>query len=115
MYLAERGRPLRVERPLRSRTARKGTIVNYAAALLGSAPGELRAKLGLALLRALRTLIQGVAASLLTAFPGQTLFDVSYVEAFGFSVLAAAITALASFLQNVAGILPSDPTQAVPQ
>jgi hypothetical protein len=45
---------------------------------------------------------------------GQTFFDTSYWKAFGFSLLAAGITAAASFIQNVAGILPTDPTQQDP-
>lgn len=82
--------------------------------VFGSSPGDLGSKVVLAFFRALRTFIQGTAAALVSAFPGQTFFDVSYWKAFGFSVLAAGITAVASFLQNVAGILPEDPTQKKP-
>jgi len=88
--------------------------MRYAKALIGSAPGDLGARVGLSFLRALRTFLQGVAAALVSAFPGQTFFEVTYWEAFGFSVLAAGITAVASFIQNVANILPTDPTQRVP-
>jgi hypothetical protein len=89
--------------------------VNITAILLGGAPGDFKEKVLLALVRALRTFIQGVAAALVSAFPGQTFFDVSYWEAFGFSILAAGITALASFLQNIASFLPDDPTQKKPK
>jgi hypothetical protein len=92
----------------------KGVTVNVLRALFGSSPGGVGDKIKLALLRALRTFLQGTAAALVSAFPGQTFFDVSYWEAFGFSILAAGITALASFLQNIAGILPDDPTQQAP-
>ena len=90
--------------------------INLVATLFGSAPslGGWGRKVLLAFLRALKTFIQGVAAALVSAFPGEHFFDVSYLKAFGFSVLAAGITAGASFLQNVAGFLPDDPTQTDP-
>lgn len=86
--------------------------MNLAAVLFGSSPAtSWGKKILLAFLRALRTFIQGTAGALVSAFPGQAFFDVSYWKAFGFSVLAAGITAAASFLYNVAGFLPDDPTQ----
>jgi hypothetical protein len=88
--------------------------MNALSVVFGSSPGSFGEKILLAFLRALRTFIQGVAAALVSAFPGQTFFDTSYWKAFGFSILAAGITAVASFLQNVATVLPTDPTQKVP-
>jgi hypothetical protein len=94
----------------------RGGKVNYAAVVFGSSPSDagFAKKAGLAFLRALRTFIQGVAAALVSAFPGQAFFDTTYWKAFGFSILAAGITAVASFLNNVAGFLPDDPTQQDP-
>ncbi|HEX6702362.1 MAG TPA: hypothetical protein VF101_16665 [Gaiellaceae bacterium] len=84
-------------------------------ALIGSAPsvpgGGFWSKGKLALLRALRTFLQGVAAAFPASGAGQAIFDASYWRTLGYSVLAAAITALASFIQNVANFLPDDPTQ----
>lgn len=46
--------------------------------------------------------------------PGTGILDASYWEAFGVSVLGALITAVVSFLQNVATFFPEDPTQQDP-
>jgi hypothetical protein len=43
-----------------------------------------------------------------------SIFDAGYGKAFSFAVIAAAVTALTSFLHNVAGFLPNDPTQTTP-
>lgn len=77
-------------------------------------PGGFSHKAMLAGLRALRTLIQGVAAALVTAFGGKVAFDASYAKTFGFLCLSALVTAAASFLNNVATFLPTDPTQRQP-
>jgi hypothetical protein len=70
--------------------------VQIGKALFGSAPGAtLGATLKLAFLRALRTFIQGVVAALPAAGVGTGILDASYWETFGYSVIAAAIAALA--------------------
>jgi hypothetical protein len=52
---------------------------------------------------------------LLAAFLVGAFLAVSgHGKAFEFAVIAAAVTALASFLHNVAGFLPNDPTQTTP-
>lgn len=56
-------------------------------------------------LRALRTLLQGVAGAFPAAGVGATVLSLSYWEIFGYSCLAAGITALVSFLQNAADFL----------
>ena len=53
-------------------------------------------------------------ATIVSAFAGKAIFDSGYGKAFGFAVVAAGITALTSFLHNVAGFLPDDPTQTKP-
>jgi hypothetical protein len=81
-------------------------------AIAGKSPGNgWLDQLELASLRSLRTVLQGFAGAILTAFPGTTLFAVSYWRAFGFAMLAAVITGVASFIQNVASFLPDDPSQ----
>ena len=81
-------------------------------AVFGSAPGDsIGAKAKLAALRSLRTFIQGVAAAIPTGGIGSEILTVGYWEMFGVAVIAAALAALASFLQNIAIILPDDPTQ----
>ncbi len=82
------------------------------AALAAHAPGNsLGEKAKTAALRALRTFIQGVAAALVTGAAGTAIVTIGYWEMVGISVIGAAITALASFLQNIASFLPEDPTQ----
>jgi len=89
--------------------------MNLAAAIFGSAPAPTtEANLKLAALRALRTFIQGVVAAFGAGGAGSAILATGYWETFGVSVLGAAITALASFLQNVAAFLPQDPTQRSP-
>lgn len=84
--------------------------------LLGGAPGKnVAEKARLALLRALRTFLQGVAGAFPAAGAGTIVLTAGYWEAFGYAVLAAAIGAAVSFLQNVAGFLPTDPTQKQPE
>jgi hypothetical protein len=83
--------------------------------VLGGSPGEdFGEKAKLAFFRALRTFIQGLAASFGTGAVGTSILTATYWEAFGVSVLGALITAAVSFLQNIAGFLPTDPTQQNP-
>lgn len=86
-------------------------------AIVGSSPsgtGGFGQKASLAGLRALRTLLQGVAAALVTAFGGEAAFDAGWGETFLFLLVSAVVTAVASFLNNIAGFLPVDPTQRSP-
>lgn len=83
-----------------------------ATVLIGSSPGQTAAgKLKGASLRALRTLLQGAAGAFPSAGAGTVVLSTGYWRAFGYVCLAALITAAVSFLQNVASILPQDPTQ----
>jgi hypothetical protein len=88
--------------------------MKYLVAFLGSSPGDFLDRMLLAFVRSLRTFVQGVLAALVSAFAGMSIFDAGYGKAFGFAVVAAAITALTSFLHNVLGFLPNDPTQTKP-
>jgi hypothetical protein len=82
-------------------------------ALIGSSPGQtFAAKLKVASLRALRTLLQGLASAFPSAGAGTVVLSTGYWETFGYVCLAALITAGVSFLQNVATIFPEDPTQS---
>jgi hypothetical protein len=82
------------------------------AAIIGRAPGtEWRDRLRLALLRATRTLIQGIVAALPTAGLGTAVLSASYWQTFLLALVGALVTAVASFLQNIAAFLPADPTQ----
>lgn len=85
--------------------------MNFATALFGPAPGTAGAKVQLALLRALRTFLQGVVAALGTGVAGSAILTTGYWETVGVAIVGAAITAIASFIQNVISILPADPTQ----
>jgi hypothetical protein len=80
-------------------------------AIIGRSPGDFPANLPTAALRALRTLLQGIAAAFPAAGAGIVILQTTYWNTFGYSCLAALIVALASFIQNVAGLLPEDPTQ----
>jgi hypothetical protein len=83
-----------------------------AAKILGSSPGGTAGeKAKTALLRALRTLIQGLAAAFPAAGTGVAILSTGYWQTFGYACVAALITAIVSFLQNIATILPEDPTQ----
>jgi hypothetical protein len=85
------------------------------AILLGSSPGgSWRDKVKLALWRATRTFLQGLAASFGTGAVGSAYLDTGYWEAVAVSIGGALITAVVSFLQNVASFLPTDPTQKEP-
>jgi hypothetical protein len=88
--------------------------MRYFVAFFGSSPGAFLERVLLAFIRSLRTFVQGVLAALVSAFAGKAIIDTGYGKAFGFAVVAAAFTALASFLHNVAGFLPNDPTQTPP-
>ncbi|TDB86111.1 hypothetical protein E1264_18985 [Actinomadura sp. KC216] len=82
-------------------------------ALIGRSPGStLGAKLRTASLRALRTLLQGLASAFPSAGAGTVVLSTGYWQTFGYACLAAVITAVVSFLHNAAGILPEDPTQS---
>lgn len=71
-------------------------------------------RFGVAGLRAVRTLIQGVAGAFPAAGLGTAILTPSYWQMFGYSCLAAAVTAIVSLLNNIAGMLPPDPTQKNP-
>jgi hypothetical protein len=83
-----------------------------AAKILGSSPGGTTGeKAKTAFYRALRTLIQGLAAAFPAAGTGVAILSTGYWHTFAYACLAALITAIVSFLQNIATILPEDPTQ----
>ena len=85
-------------------------------ALVGSSPGNSGGvKFGVAALRAFRTLLQGIAGAFPAAGPGAAILEASYWKTFGYSCLAALITAVVSFLNNAATFLPEDPTQKPPE
>lgn len=65
-----------------------------------------------ALVRALRTLIQGIAGAFPAAGAGTAILTAGYWQTFGYSCLAAGITAVVSFLNNIATFLPEDASQA---
>jgi hypothetical protein len=88
-----------------------GRDMHLAHAIIGRSPGSYPARLGTAALRALRTLLQGIAAAFPAAGAGTVVLRTTYWETFGYSCLAALIAAIVAFLQNVAGILPEDPGQ----
>ena len=88
-----------------------GSEMSALAAVIGGSPGGFGQAVRLAALRALRTLIQGVAAAFVSAAPGMAIFHAGYWQTFGFACLAAVFAAVASFLNNAATFLPSDPTQ----
>jgi hypothetical protein len=82
------------------------------AAIIGSAPGtSWSERLRLAALRAVRTLIQGTVAAFPTAGAGSAVLSADYWQVFLLAFLGAVVTAVASFLQNIASFLPADPTQ----
>ena len=88
--------------------------MQYLVAFFGSSPGAFFERVLLAFIRALRTFAQGVIAALVSALAGKSILETGYGKAFEFAVVAAAITSLASFLHNVSGFLPNDPTQTAP-
>jgi hypothetical protein len=65
-----------------------------------------------AAVRALRTLLQGIAGAFPAAGAGSAILTAGYWQAFGYSCLAAGITAVVTFLNNVATFLPEDTSQA---
>jgi len=79
--------------------------------VIGSSPGSFRRAVGTAANRALRTLLQGLAAAFVAAAPATQIFAASYWQGFGYACLTALFTAIASFLMNAATFLPDDPTQ----
>jgi hypothetical protein len=80
-------------------------------AIIGRSPGNWPENINTAALRALRTLLQGIAAAFPAAGAGTVILQTTYWNTFGYSCLAALIAALVSFIQNVAGFLPEDPTR----
>lgn len=85
------------------------------AVLLGSSPGAtIGEKASLAFWRAVRTFLQGVAAAFGTGAAGSAILSKGYWLTFGVACLGAGITAIASFIQNIASFLPVDPTQQQP-
>ena len=86
-----------------------GTEPGSVTSIIAKAPGEGFAKVRLAALRALRTLLQGIAGAFPAAGAGTAILSTGYWVTFGYSCLAAAVAAVVSFLQNVADFLPSDP------
>lgn len=80
-----------------------------ATSIMAAAPGSGWEKIRTAGLRALRTLLQGIAGAFPAAGVGTAILSAGYWTTFGYSCLAALIAALVSFLHNVAGILPGDP------
>jgi transposase len=81
-------------------------------AIIGSAPGtSWNERIRLAALRAVRTLIQGAVAAVPTAGAGSAILSADYWQVFLLAFLGAVVTAVASFLQNIAAFLPTDPTQ----
>jgi hypothetical protein len=80
--------------------------------ILSSSPGAtLGEKAKGAALRAVRTLVQGVAAAFPSAGAGAAILSKGYFLTLGYSCLAALITAAVSFLNNVATFLPEDASQ----
>jgi len=86
-------------------------VVNARSLLLGGAPGAFKERFRVALLRAVRTLLQGVAGAFPAAGLGTAVLTTSYWATFGYSCIAAGVAAFACLLQNVAAIFPEDPTQ----
>jgi hypothetical protein len=82
--------------------------------LLGRSPGVGREQAELAWWRAVRTVLQGVAAAFGTAGAGTMILTTDYWKTFGVACLGALITGLASFIHNIASFLPEDPTQTQP-
>ena len=88
--------------------------MQYLVAFFGSSPGAFFERVLLAFIRALRTFVQGALAALVSALAGKSIVDASYGKALEFAIVASAFAALASFLHNVSGFLPNDPTQTAP-
>lgn len=89
--------------------------MQYLVAFFGSSPGAFGERVLLAFIRSLRTFVQGALAALISALAGKSIVDASYGKALEFAIVASAFAALASFLHNVSGFLPNDPTQTAPQ
>lgn len=84
--------------------------MSFTEVVAGRAPGDRWPdRFRLAALRALRTLLQGIAGAFPASGLGTAVLSISYWQTFGYSCLAALITALVSFLQNTADFLPVDP------
>jgi hypothetical protein len=87
--------------------------MNVGALVLGGSPSGdgFWSKVAKAGWRALRTLLQGIAAAFPAAGPGSTIVNATYWKTFWASVLVAVTAALVSFFQNVAIAVP-DPGQS---
>lgn len=84
--------------------------MSFTEIIVSRAPGDgWPDRIRFAALRALRTLLQGVAGAFPASGVGTAVLSVSYWQTFAYSCLAAFITALVSFLQNMADFLPVDP------
>jgi hypothetical protein len=89
--------------------------ISTTSVLVGSSPGpDWPSRFKLAFLRALRTLLQGVAGAFPAAGAGTVVLSTGYWETFGYSCIAALIAAVVSLLQNISSFLPTDPTQTQP-
>lgn len=83
---------------------------SFMTAVISSAaedPGKGWSKVRVAFLRALRTFLQGVAGAFPAAGAGMAILSSTYWLTFGYSILAALIASVVSFLQNLASFLPS--------
>jgi hypothetical protein len=95
--------------------ATKEAMASTLTILAGRSPGATwAARFKLAFLRAFRTLLQGIAGAFAAAGAGSSVIDASYWKSFEFAIIGAGLTAAASFLNNIAGFLPPDPTQKDP-
>jgi len=79
-----------------------------ATSIMAAAPGKGWAKVRVAGLRALRTLVQGVAGAVPSAGIGAAVLTSSYWTTLAYSCLAAGVGALVSFAQNMLSFLPQD-------
>ena len=79
-----------------------------ATSIMAAAPGTGWAKVRVAGLRALRTLVQGVAGAVPSAGIGAAVLTSSYWTTLAYSCLAAGVGALVSFAQNMLSFLPQD-------
>ena len=76
--------------------------------IVAGAPGTGWPKVKLALLRALRTFLQGVLGAFGSGAAGAAILTTGYWATFWVACLAALIAALVTFLHNVISWLPAD-------
>ncbi|HEV8556922.1 MAG TPA: hypothetical protein VGR06_11070 [Actinophytocola sp.] len=79
-----------------------------ATSIMAAAPGTGWAKVRVAGLRALRTLVQGVAGAVPSAGVGAAVLTSGYWTTLAYSCLAAGVGALVSFGQNMLSFLPDE-------